>query len=499
MGMIQGSRKLQRQPGLTSPHRFHVWPVAAVLLVGTASFVSSSASGVPFPEQTQAAAPAASLAPASLNRPVHVMFTFVDHWEPGTGTVAVNKSRMWLDDYGAFARRHADADGRPPQHDWFCKNLEKDPLQLLAQAAFQGLGEMNVHIHHGTENDTFRDNTAEMDGLLRFYCDYLNQVGACLTLEKTPRVRFAFIHGMWALDNSRLEDGVRKWCGVNREIDVLLNHGCYADFTFPCSGTMSPRFMPSKIFYSRDSNLPKSYDYMTLIQEAAVGRPPAPDELTLIQGPNTSTNIDATHPPTLNEMERWMERRVLVAGRLDWVFIKVYTHSAQDLGTPEGRSNLFGDVAEQFYSDLERVYNDGTNYALHYCTAREAYNIAMAAAAGREGNPNDYRDFVIPPPPNRFFHCSALARLLRFDAELGEAEFEIVESTPHPPIEFEARGFTPKDRVFEKNKPEEGYRSSDAETTSTLVAPLVVNDPTPSRFYLFQTALLKARHWSLYP
>ncbi|MFT6770581.1 MAG: hypothetical protein ACJARU_000781, partial [Congregibacter sp.] len=35
---------------------------------------------------------------------------------------------------------------------------------------------------------------------------------------------------------------------------------------------------------------------------------------------------------------------------------------------------------------------------LHYVSSREMYNIAKAAEAGNSGNPNDYRDFVLPKP-----------------------------------------------------------------------------------------------------
>jgi hypothetical protein len=51
------------------------------------------------------------------------------------------------------------------------------------------------------------------------------------------------------------------------------------------------------------------------------------------------------------------------------------------------------------YSYLERSYNDGRDYVLHYVTARETYNIIKAAEAGKTGNPGDYRDFILPPPP----------------------------------------------------------------------------------------------------
>ena len=53
------------------------------------------------------------------------------------------------------------------------------------------------------------------------------------------RVVFGFIHGNWALDNSR-PDG--KYCGLNNEITLLRDLGCYADFTMPsgASPTRAP-------------------------------------------------------------------------------------------------------------------------------------------------------------------------------------------------------------------------------------------------------------------
>ena len=59
---------------------------------------------------------------------------------------------------------------------------------------------------------------------------------------------------------------------------------------------------------------------------------------------------------------------------------------------------LLGDAADAMHSHLEKAYNDGTNYVLHYVSAREVYNIVKAAESGRTGNPADYRDFVLPAP-----------------------------------------------------------------------------------------------------
>ena len=45
---------------------------------------------------------------------------------------------------------------------------------------------------------------------------------------------------------------------------------------------------------------------------------------------------------------------------------------------------------------LERAYNDGTRYVLDYVTAREAYNLARAAADGATGDPPTYMDAYAP-------------------------------------------------------------------------------------------------------
>jgi hypothetical protein len=51
-----------------------------------------------------------------------------------------------------------------------------------------------------------------------------------LARDDRDQIRFGFVHGNWALNNSH-PDG--KHCGVVNELQVLLDWGCYADFTFP--------------------------------------------------------------------------------------------------------------------------------------------------------------------------------------------------------------------------------------------------------------------------
>ena len=59
---------------------------------------------------------------------------------------------------------------------------------------------------------------------------------------------------------------------------------------------------------------------------------------------------------------------------------------------------LLGDPIKEMHRHLTTQYNDGRDYALHYVSAREMYNIIKAAEAGEEGNPNDFRDYLLPAP-----------------------------------------------------------------------------------------------------
>jgi hypothetical protein len=42
-------------------------------------------------------------------------------------------------------------------------------------------------------------------------------------------VRYAFVHGDWALANSARG----RYCGVDEEMEILARTGCYADLTLP--------------------------------------------------------------------------------------------------------------------------------------------------------------------------------------------------------------------------------------------------------------------------
>lgn len=339
------------------------------------------------------------------NGPVHVMFSFVDHFEPQWGRptyeVEVERVRQWREGYKALAGRHRDADGVHPQHTFFYPEEEYRPehLDQVADLCREGFGEIEVHLHH--DNDT---EAGLREKIERFVKVLHERHGALPVDPATGRVVFGFIHGNWCLDNSR-HDG--RWCGVNNELEVLADLGCYADFTLPSAPSETQTRKVNSIYYATDDPLrPKSHDDG---RDLARGKGVEGD-LLIMQGPLAlnwknrrwgvlprieNADVRASYPPTDDRVDLWVRQHIHVHGQPNWIFVKVHTHGTQDRDI----AALLGQPAEDMFRRLETVYNDGRNYVLHYVNSREMFNIAKAAEAGMEGDPNRYRDYLLPKPP----------------------------------------------------------------------------------------------------
>lgn len=337
--------------------------------------------------------------------PIHVMFCFVDHFEPAWGKVElpVQRARVdrWCQDYRALAAGHHDADGRPPQHTFFYPEEEylEEHLTKLAALCADGFGEIEIHLHHDNDTaDNFKTTISRFNELLH------ERHGALPRDPASGELRFGFIHGNWSLDNSRA-DG--RWCGINNELILLRELGCYADFTLPSAPSDTQTRTINAIYYATDDPLrPKSHD--TGVPVRVGGN--ASGDLMIVQGPlglnwrerkfgvmPRIENADVRRgcPPTPDRVDHWVRTGIHVQGRPEWVFVKVHTHGTQEYDM----DTLLGPSAHAMHEHLETRYNDGRQYVLHYVTAREVYNIIKAAEAGCTGNPDNYRDHVLPPPP----------------------------------------------------------------------------------------------------
>jgi hypothetical protein len=329
---------------------------------------------------------------------VDILFCIADHFEPARARapLATQRARVatWTENLPRLAERFRDADGRPPQHTFFYPEEEYHPdhLDELARLCGAGLGEVEIHLHHDADTaDGLRDK------LERFKARLAGHGLLCRDRDDN-RVKYAFIHGNWALDNSRRD---RRMCGVNNELSILKETGCYADFTLPSAPSDTQTRTVNSIYHAADDpDRPKSHDRGIAVE---VGRPPSGD-LLLIQGPLgldwrsrkwgllprlENGSLHAANPPTAERFQMWVDAAVGVLGRPEWVFIKVYTHGAVE----ENAAVLLGPAMERFHAEVGCRFNDGQRYRLHYVTAREMANLVRAAEAGEHGDPNQFRDY----------------------------------------------------------------------------------------------------------
>ena len=336
--------------------------------------------------------------------PQHVMFCFVDHYEPrwrdADYEAECRRVQRWYEGYPKLCEGHADADGKAPSHTFFYPEEEyrAEHIDKLVELCKRGFGEIEVHLHH--DNDT----EAGLRQKLRGFVDTLAQRHAALPVDpQSGKPMWSFIHGNWALDNSR-PDGRR--CGVNNELIVLREEGCYADFTMPSAPDVTQTSTINSIYYAKDDpHHGKSHDRGERVRVGGK----ASGDLLMIQGPLgplwksrkfgvvpriENGDIRSGNPPTPQRVDQWVKTGIHVQGQPQWVFVKVHTHGTQE----HDIEALLGKPVGDMFTDLETRYNDGKKHVLHYVSAREMYNIVKAAEAGKTGNPNLYRDFLIPRP-----------------------------------------------------------------------------------------------------
>jgi len=334
-----------------------------------------------------------------------VLICIADHYEPSHGGVdhvaAARRVRQWTSRYPQLFARFRDADGRPPQHSFFypLEEYRESEMQAIAELCRSGFGEVEVHLHHD------HDTSANLRTRLAAYKHMLADRHGLLARRRQSRaIAYGFIHGNWALDNSR-PDG--RWCGVNDELDVLRDTGCYADFTLPSAPSPTQTRKINSIYYALDDpQAPRSHDWGIDVG-VGVGAGVGPQGgLMLIQGPLLfdwdrrkygvvprieNACIQENQAPTAHRLDLWVRARIGVPSRPDWVFVKLHTH-----GAPEGNQRvLLGDPMVSFHEELARRAHEDPTFRFHYVTAREMYNLAKAAEAGWTGSVREARDYEL--------------------------------------------------------------------------------------------------------
>lgn len=340
-------------------------------------------------------------------RATHLIIAVADHFEPAylpdtPGEFAPpdeqeRRLERWCREYPRIFDAWRDADGRPFRHTYFypAEQYVAAQIERLAEHCQDGWGEIEIHLHHGVESPDTAECTRRT--LVEFR-DTLVARGCLSRWDGEGAPLYAFVHGNWALANS----SGGRFCGVDEEMRILADTGCYADFTLPSAPDPA---QISKINALYECALPlESAAPHRLGRDLRRGHPPETFPL-IIQGPlglNFARRINGlpvpnienaalttAYPPTVQRLELWRRAAITVAGQPDWAFVKLHCHGMN----PADEEAMLGAKIQNFLRELMDWSQREGGCQLHFTTAREMTNIILAACDGREGNPGDYRDY----------------------------------------------------------------------------------------------------------
>ncbi len=313
------------------------------------------------------------------SRPRRVYARIADHHEPLGGTTdleaALRRTRKWCAGYERASAGHADSEGRPPQHTYFYPAEEYAPevVDPLADLCRRGLGELEVHLHHDNDDaENLRRTLDRFTGILH------ERHGALRRDTETGRLLYCFVHGNWALDNSR-PDG--RWCGVDDELSVLSETGCRVDMTMPSAPSNTQVRKINSIYFARGrAGCRKSHDQG---RDVRVGDWAREGEILMIQGPlglnwreakwrvlprieTGEISFDAR--PSRERVRLWGVLAPTVIGAPNDNFLKLHMHGATD----RSLAMLFDEGGfDQLWTLLEEEFRDRPGTTLHYDAAWE--------------------------------------------------------------------------------------------------------------------------------
>lgn len=343
------------------------------------------------------------------DQPIHLILVVANHFEPAwdeqVGVVDLDTQRVRLDHWCAQARATGqslrDADGTPFRHTYFYpgEQYHRSLLEQLAALEADGFGEVEIHLHHGVGKPDTADNLRRT---LEEFRDLLAGDHQCLSrLDGEGQPRYAFVHGNLALANSM----GGRCCGVDSEMQILADTGCYADLTLPAA-PLEAQVRRINTLYQCGGPLDNAVPHRTG-RNLRVGE--TPKLPILLTGPLVfdwsrrrrgipvprieDGALTARYPLTLERLLRWQSAGIGVRGRPEWIFIKLYCHG---FFTHDQEATIGEPVRRQWEELLEWAELDG-RVKLHFATAREAFNIAFAAIDGHRGEPGHYRNYRLRP------------------------------------------------------------------------------------------------------
>ena len=357
---------------------------------------------------------------------MHLIISLADHFEPsnvpghnaGYAPPEVQDRRVetWCRQYPVSFEAFRDSEGRQFVHTYFypAEQYDAGRVERLAELCRTGWGEIEIHLHHGIDEPATAESTRQQ---LVSFRDALAFRHGCLSYEDgggTPR--YAFVHGNYALANCA--GGFA--CGVDSEMQVLAETGCYVDMTFPASTFHAAQIAKLNALYEcrlpfgerapqrrgRALEVGRSVTRLPFIVQGAwmldfdgfarSGR-----------GRIENSSISHVKLPSFGRLDLWKKAAISVRRRPDWLFIKLHTHGMD----PQDTETLLGRPMQEFLAALIREA-PARREILHFVSAREMANIILATCDGREGDPGDFRDYRYKRGTTRRAHTAEASATL---------------------------------------------------------------------------------------
>jgi hypothetical protein len=331
----------------------------------------------------------------------HIVFVIANHFEPGVGREAVDPVDRWCKLAFRTGRSLRDHDGTPFRHTYFfpAEQYDAASIEKLAALRSDGMGEVEVHLHHGVQHP---DNALNTRHLLETFRDTLAYKHSFLSREDpTASPRYAFVHGNVALANSA---GGRN-CGVDSEMEVLAQTGCYADFTLPSAPDQS-QVPKINAIYQCGNPLQEARPHRSGPDLKVGDKPGLP---IIVNGPLVFDwtrrvrglpipRIDdgalaGNYPLRRDRFSRWQSAQIGVEGRPEWIFIKLYCHAFFE----QDQDAMVGDEMRRFMTEVLELGETTGHFKVHFASAREVFNMIIAALEGERGDPGQYRDYRLRP------------------------------------------------------------------------------------------------------
>jgi hypothetical protein len=315
--------------------------------------------------------------------PTDLWLAIADHYEPlwkgADDATARERVAAWRRMWPEIAGRHHDSDGRPPVYTFFYPQEEYRPelLEPLAEMTRAGIGDVEVHIHHDGEGQ------ARFVAKMRQFLEALHDRHGLLR-RRDGRLAFGFIHGNWALDNSR-PDG--RWCGLDNEIMLLRDLGCYADFTMPAADSPCQAGPVNVVFRATDDpTRPRSHARGAPVRRGQR----VSGDLLLIPGPlgldfrsrgPLRPQIEAGELagymlPSPHRARRWLRLAPRIDGHL---FLKLFGHGAQE----RNAGPLLGGGLDLLYESITAECR-ARQVRFHFVSTWKMFQAVEALESGRD-------------------------------------------------------------------------------------------------------------------